>query len=170
MKDADYLAKARQHIQLAESLNPDSARVRIAAGLLNETTSRYESALEDYRRVQELEPLNVDAFLRVASIYDKLDRPEKAIEAYRKAIAIEQKEGNGVDSKFLLRIGTRASTLPSLPPRRARTRPIQERALGAITENEWRYNQLIKQFLSEAEPPFEDSEQLERWWGRNWGC
>ena len=89
MKDADYLAKARQHIQLAESLNPDSARVRIAAGLLNETTSRYESALEDYRRVQELEPRNVDAFLRVASIYDKLDRPEKAIEAYRKAIAID---------------------------------------------------------------------------------
>jgi N-dimethylarginine dimethylaminohydrolase len=42
--------------------------------------------------------------------------------------------------------------------------------LGAITENEWRYNQLIKRFLSEPEPAFEDSSQLERWWGRNWGC
>jgi N-dimethylarginine dimethylaminohydrolase len=42
--------------------------------------------------------------------------------------------------------------------------------LGAITENEWRYNQLIKRFLSEPEPAFEDSAQLERWWGRNWGC
>jgi len=42
--------------------------------------------------------------------------------------------------------------------------------LGAITENEWRYNQLIKQFPSEAEPPFEDSDQLKRWWGRSWGC
>jgi hypothetical protein len=38
--------------------------------------------------------------------------------------------------------------------------------LGAITEGEWRYNQLIKLFPSEADPPFEDSEQLERWWGR----
>ena len=42
--------------------------------------------------------------------------------------------------------------------------------MGAITENEWRYNQLIKQFPSEAEPPFEDAGLLERWWGRNWGC
>ncbi|MBN9008824.1 MAG: amidinotransferase, partial [Rhizobiales bacterium] len=42
--------------------------------------------------------------------------------------------------------------------------------MGAITEAEWRYNQLIKQFPSEAEPPFEDSEQLEKWWGRDWGC
>lgn len=42
--------------------------------------------------------------------------------------------------------------------------------MGAITENEWRYNQLIKRFLSEPEPAFEDSTQLERWWGRDWGC
>ncbi len=42
--------------------------------------------------------------------------------------------------------------------------------MGAITEGEWRYNQLIKQFPSESEPPFEDSDQLERWWGRKWGC
>jgi hypothetical protein len=41
--------------------------------------------------------------------------------------------------------------------------------LGAITEGEWRYNQLIKLFPSEADPPFEDSEQFERWWGRKWG-
>ena len=42
--------------------------------------------------------------------------------------------------------------------------------MGAITEGEWRYNQLIKLFPSEADPPFEDFEQLERWWGRKWGC
>jgi N-dimethylarginine dimethylaminohydrolase len=42
--------------------------------------------------------------------------------------------------------------------------------VGAITEGEWRYNQLIKQFPSEAEPAFEDPGQLTRWWGREWGC
>ena len=41
--------------------------------------------------------------------------------------------------------------------------------MGAITENEWRYNQLIKQFPSDAEPAFEDPDLLEKWWGRNWG-
>ena len=42
--------------------------------------------------------------------------------------------------------------------------------MGAITENEWRYNQLIKNFPSEPEPPFEDPDLLARWWGRSWGC
>lgn len=42
--------------------------------------------------------------------------------------------------------------------------------MGAITEGEWRYNQLIKLFPSEAEPPFEAPEQLTKWWGRDWGC
>lgn len=42
--------------------------------------------------------------------------------------------------------------------------------MGAITEGEWRYNQLIKLFPSEPEPEFEAAEQLERWWGRAWGC
>lgn len=42
--------------------------------------------------------------------------------------------------------------------------------MGAITENEWRYNQLISLFPSEPEPPFHDPDQLSRWWGRNWGC
>jgi N-dimethylarginine dimethylaminohydrolase len=42
--------------------------------------------------------------------------------------------------------------------------------MGVMTENEWRYNQLIKVFPSEAEPAFEDAEQLSRFWGRPWGC
>lgn len=42
--------------------------------------------------------------------------------------------------------------------------------MSAMTENEWRYNQLIKIFPSEAEPPFEDEDLLTRWWGRPWGC
>ena len=77
---------------------------------------------------------------------------------------------NGVDSKFLLRDRARAPTLRSSVPLRCKNPADLERVLGAITENEWRYNQLIKQFPSEAEPPFEDAGLLERWWGRNWGC
>jgi N-dimethylarginine dimethylaminohydrolase len=42
--------------------------------------------------------------------------------------------------------------------------------MGALTENEWRYNQLIKQFPSEPEPAFEDEHQQTTWWGRKWGC
>lgn len=42
--------------------------------------------------------------------------------------------------------------------------------MGAMTEGDWRYNQLIKRFPSEAEPAFEDATEQERWWGRAWGC
>ncbi|SFH95816.1 dimethylarginine dimethylaminohydrolase family protein [Albimonas pacifica] len=42
--------------------------------------------------------------------------------------------------------------------------------MSAITENEWRYNQTIKRFPSEPEPAHEAPDQLERWWGRAWGC
>lgn len=42
--------------------------------------------------------------------------------------------------------------------------------MGAMTENEWRYNQLIKLFPSTPEPAFEDPEQQAALWGRAWGC
>ena len=44
----------------------------MAAGLLKETASQYEQALEDYLSVQDHEPRNVDALRRIAGVYDKL--------------------------------------------------------------------------------------------------
>ncbi len=83
------LEDARRALHAAESLNPDSPNVRLAAGLLKETTSQYEQALEDYRRVQELQPRNVEAFRRIAGVYDKLGMRSEAIAAYQKAIELD---------------------------------------------------------------------------------
>ena len=83
------LDDARRALRSAESLNPASPQVRLAAGLLKETTSQYEQALEDYRRVQELEPRNEEVFRRIAGIYDKLQMPSEAIAAYHKAIELD---------------------------------------------------------------------------------
>ena len=90
-KKKSYLEDAQQYLQAAESLNPDSVSVRLAAGLLNQTTGMYEKALEDYQRVQELEPSNIDALLRLASVYDNLDMSDKAVAAYRKAIGLRSR-------------------------------------------------------------------------------
>src|SRR5215470_6046087 len=87
--DRHSLDEAQTALREAESLNPDSARVRLAAGSVNEAAGQYEKALEDYRRVQELEPHNVDAFLRIGKIYETLNMPEKAIASYREAIALD---------------------------------------------------------------------------------
>lgn len=83
------LEDARRALRAAEGLNPDSMRVLLAAGLLKETTSQYEQALEDYRRVQDREPRNVEALRRMAGVYDKLDMPSQAVETYEKAIELD---------------------------------------------------------------------------------
>src|SRR5271165_3851273 len=88
-KDPIRLNEAREHLQTAESLSPDSVSVHLAAGKLHESTGNFEKALEDYLRVKDLAPANVEAFLRIAGVYDKLDMPDKAIAEYRKAIALD---------------------------------------------------------------------------------
>jgi serine/threonine protein kinase/tetratricopeptide (TPR) repeat protein len=88
-KDATHLNSAQQYLRAAENLNPDSVRVHLAAGKVDEATSQYERALENYLRVSELEPHNVAGFVRVAGAYDKLGMPEKAIESYQKAIKLD---------------------------------------------------------------------------------
>lgn len=88
-KEHAPLEEAQRALRDAESLNPDSARVRLAAGSINEHAGQYEKALEDYHRVRELEPRNVDALLRIASVYDKSNMPDKSIEAYKQAIEID---------------------------------------------------------------------------------
>jgi eukaryotic-like serine/threonine-protein kinase len=87
--DRHSIGEARKALREAESLNPDSARVLLAAGLLNQATGHDEKALENYNRVQELEPHNIDAFLRIASVYDKSDMPDRAVAAYQKAIELD---------------------------------------------------------------------------------
>jgi tetratricopeptide (TPR) repeat protein len=88
-KERDCLDEARRAFREAASLNPDSARVLLAGGLLSQAEGQDQKALEDYRRVLELEPRNVEAFLRIASAYDKFEMPDKAIEAYKKAIELD---------------------------------------------------------------------------------
>jgi tetratricopeptide (TPR) repeat protein len=88
-KDANWLDSAGISLQSAENLNPDSVSVRLAAGLLNESRNQYLRALEDYRRVLDIEPRNVDASVRIGRIYDTLNMPEKAIASYSQAIALD---------------------------------------------------------------------------------
>lgn len=42
--------------------------------------------------------------------------------------------------------------------------------MSIMTEGEYRYNMLIKQFPSAPEPAFETPGQQEHVWGRSWGC
>src|SRR5271167_1969188 len=80
-----YLDQAREFVRSAQSRNPDSVSVLLASGQVNEATSQYNKALQDYHRIQELEPRNLDALLRMAVVYQRLEEPEEALAAFRKA-------------------------------------------------------------------------------------
>jgi tetratricopeptide (TPR) repeat protein len=61
----------------------------LASGQVHEETSQYLKALEDYRRVQEIDPRNVDAQLGLGSVYESLRAPQEAVNAYRKAEEVD---------------------------------------------------------------------------------
>lgn len=83
------LDSAQHYLQMAESLDPDSARVHLAAGMWNQESGQFAQALEHYLRVTDLEPGNVYGFIRLAGLYDKQNMPDKAINAYRHAISLD---------------------------------------------------------------------------------
>ncbi len=85
----DALDDARRDLEAAESLSPDSPRVRLAGGLLKETSGQYEEALEDYRSVLEREPQDEAALRRIGEVYVKLKMPSQAVAAYQKAIQLD---------------------------------------------------------------------------------
>jgi serine/threonine protein kinase/tetratricopeptide (TPR) repeat protein len=88
-KDAVHIYDAQQTLKLAQSIDPDSIDVLLAGGRLAETSGNYEQARENYQRVHELDARNVDAYLRMASVDDALNYPDRAIDSYRKAIELE---------------------------------------------------------------------------------
>jgi serine/threonine protein kinase/Tfp pilus assembly protein PilF len=89
LADRRWLDEAQRSLAAAESLNPDSLRVLLVAGMVDETAGRYEKALESYRRVLEREPRNTDALRRMASVYNAMDMPDRAIASFKQAIALE---------------------------------------------------------------------------------
>lgn len=84
--DKRWLIAAQGTIQAAEAINPDSVAVLLASGRIKEDTGQYEKALEDYRRVEELEPRNLEVQLRIAGTKGLDNMPDEALERYRKAI------------------------------------------------------------------------------------
>jgi tetratricopeptide (TPR) repeat protein len=88
-KDRSCLDEAQQALREAESLNPDSARVRFAGGRLHKVAGQYQKALEDYHRVQVLESRNIEALLQIASVYYAADMSDMAIDTYQKAIHLD---------------------------------------------------------------------------------
>ncbi len=88
-KDKKYLDDAKSALGSAQSLNPDSIRALMSSGNLETTVGRYENALEFYRRVQELEPRNTAAYIRLGIVYEASQMTDRAVQAYRQAMELD---------------------------------------------------------------------------------
>jgi serine/threonine protein kinase/tetratricopeptide (TPR) repeat protein len=83
------LADAKGYLDSAEQLDPDSPQVRIASAGLNIFAGKYAQALDDCRRALEIEPGNVNAWLRYGYAYELQGTLDKALEAYHKAMELD---------------------------------------------------------------------------------
>lgn len=88
--DSEWLDRARQSLEKAESRNPDLALVRIAAGRVHLTSGRHQTAADDFRRATQLEPDNVIAWLGLARAYEaQRSRPGDAAAAFQRAVELQ---------------------------------------------------------------------------------
>ncbi len=85
----EYLDRAGQNVAKAESLNPDSVKVLLAAGLYQRERGHYEEAVKAWQRAAELSPNSSTPRDRLAGLYTRMDRNDDAVNAFRKAITAE---------------------------------------------------------------------------------
>ena len=86
--DPKWLDEAGNALANAERVNPDSVAVHRAAGLIEMGTGKDAKALQEYQRILEIDPHDLEAILLCAEIYDVQHMPEQAVQMYRHAIAI----------------------------------------------------------------------------------
>ncbi len=86
--DGASTAQAERELQTAQGIDSDSVAALLAAGRIAAAKGDDEEALENYRRVLDREPRNIEVWLRIAEQYAKR-RPEKAIECYKRAIDLD---------------------------------------------------------------------------------
>lgn len=84
--ERQWMDAARQYVQQAEALSPDSVPVLLARGDLQVDVSQPEQGLESYRRAEELDPRNVEVLLRIAGTYERQNLADAALRYYRHAI------------------------------------------------------------------------------------
>ncbi len=74
----------------ADGTGPDiRASTRLSAARMLEADGHLEAAAEQYRRVVDAEPENVEAYTRLGIVYNRLRRFEDAVRVFRRAIELQ---------------------------------------------------------------------------------
>jgi serine/threonine-protein kinase len=82
--------QAFSEVGAAESRNPNSAPVRMAAGLMNHAVGWNDRAVDDYRSALERDPSNAEAWLQLGIAYEGMNnRTADAAAAFQKAVDLQ---------------------------------------------------------------------------------
>jgi len=84
-----WLEHAAESVGKASGINPDSAQVLLASGLVDQSSGRYEQAVLAMNRAATLDPGNPMVWRQLAETYQLEGRDEEAVRTYRKAIDAE---------------------------------------------------------------------------------
>jgi serine/threonine protein kinase/Flp pilus assembly protein TadD len=86
--DSQWLQKATEVAERAESLYPDSVLVLLALSSIEQTEGHPERAVERLRRANELDPSNSEVWRQMGAALDSAARDDEAIAAFRKSIQL----------------------------------------------------------------------------------
>lgn len=87
-RDPRWAENAKAAVKAAAARNSQLPQVQLAIAQLNRKTGNYPDALTGFRRVLDLDPQNVDAYINLGHTYDALGRTPDAERQLRHAIEI----------------------------------------------------------------------------------
>jgi tetratricopeptide (TPR) repeat protein len=156
----DWLVRCRESVRRAELRGMDTPEVHSIAGQLETSDGRYTQAIARYERATELPSTNSDAWRRLGDAYRLDHQPDLALDALRKAIAIEPgfyRNHQNLGAWFFGRGDYRAAipelqTAVRLAPTMPRLRSVLAMALTNVGQFEAAENEL-RTALSQREDP-----------------
>lgn len=95
----DNLESARDAFDRAIALKPDYAEAWNRRAVLFFNDGKYDEAIADLESSLTYEPRHFGAWIGLAMIFESIERPEAALRAYEKALAIHPHAQAAVDGK-----------------------------------------------------------------------
>jgi serine/threonine-protein kinase len=87
-KDKGLIAKSRQACSKAIDLGNAGAAGHVCLGVIASGTGKYEDAVDQFQRAEQLESSNEDALIGLGGAYERLGKPQDAENTYKKIVQL----------------------------------------------------------------------------------
>jgi tetratricopeptide (TPR) repeat protein len=93
-KDPALLEEAQACCRLAIQMNDQLVSANMTLGIINRETGQYEKAIQEFRRVLQIEPDSYQAYMDLGETYEKLERLKEAEAAFKNAMRLRPDYSN----------------------------------------------------------------------------